>query len=95
MFCKHDICLFYRTSALLRLFGSPAVAADVEGLALMDDAVHRRCRRHWVYEYLVPFRVRQVRRDEQAFALVALRDELEEKIGTVAALRGGPILIGG
>src|SRR5690606_14137730 len=64
-----------------------AVATDREHVAVVEQAVEDRGRDDRIAEDAAPFADRTVARDEQAPALVAARDELEEEMRSLGLER--------
>jgi hypothetical protein len=60
---------------------SPGLFAGVDDVRLVCDAVNDGLGKARVGEHLGPLAERQVRREDQGSALVALADDLEDQLG--------------
>jgi len=68
-----------------RLFEAEAFAIHLEDVAMVSESIQQGRRHAFSLEDLVPFAERQVARDQQAAAFVAISEYLEQKFGSGTA----------
>ena len=71
---------------LLRLLESIARNVELQDDAVVHEPVDRRGRRHGVFEDFLPFRERQIAREDDAASLVALGQQGEQNLHLLAIL---------